>query len=85
MVKDFLQEIFDYHLEQKILDLKQVPGYHARAVRLSRCYEQLHQSMGLDFADRLSGLEGEQRYQENLACFRHGFRLAGQLFRELRL
>lgn len=84
-MNDFMQELFDYHLEQKILDLKQVPGYHARAVTLSRYYEQLHQTMGLDFVDRLSDLEGEQRYQENLVCFRHGFRLAGQLLRELRL
>lgn len=82
---DFLEELFTYQLNQENLDLTQVPGYHARAVRLSRCYEQLHQIMGLDFVDRLSGLEGEQRYQENLACFRCGFRLAGQLFRELRL
>ena len=82
---DFLEELFTYQLNQENLDLTQVPGYHARAVRPSRCYEQLHQIMGLDFVDRLSGLEGEQRYQENLACFRHGFRLAGQLFRELRL
>ncbi|WP_242959608.1 DUF6809 family protein [Flavonifractor sp. An306] len=82
---DFLEELFTYQLNQENLDLTQVPGYHARAVRLSRCYEQLHQSMGLDFVDRLNGLEGEQRYQENLACFRHGFRLAGQLFWELRL
>ena len=82
---DFLEELFTYQLNQENLDLTQVPGYHARAVRLSRCSEQLHQIMGLDFVDRLSGLEGEQRYQENLACFRHGFRLAGQLFRELRL
>ena len=82
-MNDFLQELFDYHLEQKNLDLTQVPGYHARTVRLSRCHEQIHQTMGLDFADRLSGLEGEQRYQENLACFRYGFHLAGRLIREL--
>ena len=82
-MNDFLQELFDYHLEQENLDLTQVPGYHARAVRLSRCYEQIHQTMGLEFADHLSGLEGEQHYQENLACFRYGFRLAGRVLREL--
>lgn len=82
---DFLEELFTYQLNQENLNLTQVPGYHARAVQLSRCYEQLHQIMGLDFVDRLSGLEGEQHYQENLACFRHGFHLAGLLFRELRL
>ena len=79
---DFLEEIFAFQLEHD-LDLTQVPGYHARAVKLSRCHQQIHQTMGLDFSDKLSTLEGEQHYQENLACFRYGFRLAGQILRDL--
>lgn len=79
---DFLEKYFASQLEHD-LDLTQIPGYHTRAVRLSRCYEQIHQTMGLDFADDLSALESEQHYQENLACFRCGFRLAGQLLREI--
>ena len=33
--------------------------------------------------DRLNDLEGEMSDYERLACFRHGFRLAGRLLMEL--
>ena len=34
-------------------------------------------------SDRLNDLEGEMSDYERLACFRHGFRLAGRLLMEL--
>ena len=47
------------------------------------CHDQIRASLGLDFLDRLNDLEGEMSDYERLACFRHGFRLAGRLLMEL--
>ena len=49
----------------------------------SACHDQIRASLGLDFLDRLNDLEGEMSDYERLACFRHGFRLAGRLLMEL--
>ena len=46
-------------------------------------HDQIRASLGLDFLDRLNDLEGEMSDYERLACFRHGFRLAGRLLMEL--
>ena len=83
MMTDFLDAFLDRALLEKELDLTQVPGYHARSLALRKYYDEIHHTLGLDFTDRLTSLEAEQRYQENLACFRYGFRLAGQFFREI--
>ena len=59
------------------------PGEMERLERISACHDQIRASLGLDFLDRLNDLEGEMSDYERLACFRHGFRLAGRLLMEL--
>ena len=74
-MNDFLQQLLEHELGNRHLDFRQAPGYQERLERIS--------ALGLDFLDRLNDLEGEMSDYERLACFRHGFRLAGRLLMEL--
>ena len=75
-MNDFLQQLLEHELGNRHLDFRQAPGYQERL-------DQIRASLGLDFLDRLNDLEGEMSDYERLACFRHGFRLAGRLLMEL--
>ena len=75
-MNDFLQQLLEHELGNRHLDFRQAPGYQERLERISA-------SLGLDFLDRLNDLEGEMSDYARLACFRHGFRLAGRLLMEL--
>ena len=75
-MNDFLQQLLEHELGNRHLDFRQAPGYQERLERISACHD-------LDFLDRLNDLEGEMSDYERLACFRHGFRLAGRLLMEL--
>ena len=82
-MNDFLQQLLEHELDNRHLDFRQAPGYQERLERISACHDQIRASLGLDFLDRLNVLEGEMSDYERLACFRHGFRLAGRLLMEL--
>ena len=84
-MNDFLAELLDYEIEAHHLDFRELPGHQERLERICACHERIQRAFGLGFLDQLSELQGEETAAERLACFRHGFRLAGQLFRELRL
>ena len=76
---DYIQELFELELRSGRLDLRRLPGSGERLRRLDACDDEIHTKLGLDFLDRLNDLEGEGCYEERLACFRHGFRLAVRL------
>ena len=92
-MNDFLQQLLEHELDNRHLDFRQAPGYQERLERKQNqkggrgrtrpCHDQIRASLGLDFLDRLNDLEGEMSDYERLACFRHGFRLAGRLLMEL--
>ena len=82
-MNDFLQQLLEHELDNRHLDFRQAPGYQERLERISACHDQIRSSLGLDFLDLLNDLEGEMSDYERLACFRHGFRLAGRLLMEL--
>ena len=82
-MNDFLQQLLEHELDNRHLISVKPPaiksGWSASAPATTRSAPPL----GLDFLDRLNDLEGEMSDYERLACFRHGFRLAGRLLMEL--
>ena len=81
-MRDYLQELFDQELSSGRLDLRRLPDDVERSRRLDDCYDTIQAKLGLSFLDRLNDLEGDGAYEERLACFRHGFRLAARLLME---
>ena len=79
---DYIQELFELELRGDRLDLRHLSGTEERLRRLDACHDEIHAKLGLDFLDRLNDLEGDGAYEERLACFRHGFRLAARLLME---
>ena len=75
----YIQELFELELSSGRLSFGGLPGAEERLRRLNACHNEIHTKLGLDFLDRLNDLEGEGAYEERLACFRYGFRLAVRL------
>lgn len=82
-MRDLLKEILEYEEDTGALDFKKLPQYRPSMEKLDICYKKAHKALGFHFVDALTDAELERRGIENLACFRHGFHLAGQLLLEL--
>ena len=76
---DLPAELFESELERGRLDFSHAPDAGSREQALNACYSRIHAALGLEFLDRLNDLEAEDDYYAQLACFRHGFRLALRL------
>ena len=80
---DYLKKLFELELDSGRLGLRQTPGFPERRRRLGRCHERISAALGQDFLERFNDLEAEDDYYAQLACFRHGFRLALRLVLDL--
>lgn len=75
---DLIEEIF-YREE----DYRGAPGYQEAQRALVVYHKKIEKALGFDFMDKLATAEVGVTHAENLAAFRHGFHLAGQLLLEL--
>lgn len=79
---DLLDELLAREIEDHTLDFDQIPGYIELHRALSGYIDQVVDALGTQFHERLYNALVEQSEKENLACFRHGFRMAGRLLLE---
>ncbi len=76
MMNEILSEIFE-------LEYKEIFPTSPQCKTLKRqvypMYEQIHKTLGIDFADRLSQLHGDMEELSGCLLFRRGFYLGARL------
>ena len=79
---DILRELFYMEQERGGLDRKEIPGYPEAQLALDESCQKIRRALGREFLDRHFEAVSAVAELENLACFRHGFRMAGRLVLE---
>ncbi|BDF71485.1 hypothetical protein CE91St41_12880 [Oscillospiraceae bacterium] len=81
-MNDLLYDIYNREMEDRSLRFDTIPLYKSKYAALERCHNKIRETMGLEALDALNNAEADVATLEELACFRHGFRLAFRLLGE---
>lgn len=76
MMNEILSEIFEMEYEEIFPTSPQCKTLKRQAYPM---YEQIHQTLGVDFADHLSQLHGDMEELSGRLLFRRGFYLGARL------
>ena len=76
MMNEILSEIFELEYEEIFSTSPQCKTLKRQVYPM---YEQIHKTLGIDFADRLSQLHGDMEELSGRLLFRRGFYLGARL------